>query len=92
MSPFIPELVLYPSVPRAEDKDVLCRLPSSTTAAEKGRHRGDSGLEEKCVQVICSRSQLHSQQALCLLELLMELKDVRTWVGLNQVELGRVFG
>ncbi len=79
------------SVPRAEDKDMLCRLPSSATAAEGGEHRGDSGLEEKSIRAICSRSQLDSQRALCLPEPLMKLQDVGAWGGLNQVRVGRAF-
>ncbi len=42
MSLVIPQLMPRPGVPRAEDKDMLCRLPSSATAAEGGRHRGGS--------------------------------------------------
>ncbi len=87
----IPQLMSCPGVPRAEDKDVLCCLSSSTAAAEGGRHRGDSGLEEKSIQAIYSRSQLDSQQALCLLEPLMKLQDVSSWGGLNQVGVGRAF-
>ncbi len=88
MSLFIPELVPYPSVPRAEDKDVLCCLPSSATAAERGSHRGDSGLEEKSIQAICSCSQLDCQRALCLLEPLMEIQDVRPWGASTKSGLG----
>jgi hypothetical protein len=65
-----------PGILRAEDEDMSCRLPSFAAAAEGGRHRGDSGLEEKSIQTICSRSQLDSQRALCLPEPLMELQDV----------------
>ncbi len=66
-----------PFILRTEDEDVLCRLPSSATAAEGGRHRGDSGLEEKSIQAIYSRSQLDGQRALCLSEPLMKLQNVR---------------
>jgi hypothetical protein len=34
----------------AEDKDVLHCLSSSAAAAERGRHRGDPGLEEEEIQ------------------------------------------
>ncbi len=88
----IPQLMLCPSMPRAEDKDMLRCLSSSTTAAEGRRHRGDSGLEEKSIQAIYSRSQLDSQRALCLPEPLMKLQDVGPQGGLNQVGVGRVFG
>jgi hypothetical protein len=84
--------MLRPGVPRAEDMDMLCHLPSSATAADGGRHRGDSDLEEKSVQAICPRSQLDSQRALCLPEPLMKLQDVRPQGGLNQVTVGRAFG
>ncbi len=83
MSLVIPQLMLRPGVPRAEDKDMLCRLPSSATAAEGGRHREDSGLEEKSIQAICSHSQLYSQRALCLPQPLMKLQDVGPQGGLN---------
>ncbi len=83
MSLFIPELMLYPSVPGAEDKDVLCHLLTSATAAKRGSHRGNSSLEEKSIQAICARSQLDSQRAVYLPEPLMELHDVRPWGGLN---------
>ncbi len=92
MSLLISQLVPCPCVPRAEDKDVLCRLPSSATAAEGGRHRGDSGKEEKSIQTVCSRSQLDSQRALCLPEPLMQLKDVCPQGGLNHIAIGRAFG
>ncbi len=92
MSLVIPQLMPRPGVPRAEDKDMLCCLPSSATAAEGGRHRGDSGLEEKSVQAICSCSQLDSERALCLPEPLMKLQDVHPRGGLNQVGVGRAFG
>jgi hypothetical protein len=88
----IPQLMSCPSVLRADDEDMSCRLPSSATAAEGGGHRGDSSLEEKSIQAICSRSQLDSQQALCLPEPLMKLQDVRPRGGLNQVGVGRAFG
>ncbi len=92
MSLFIPQLMPCPSVPTAEDEDVLCRLSFSAAAAEEGRHRGDSGLEEKSVQAICSCSQLDSQRALCLPEPLMKLQDVRPRGDLNQVGVRRAFG
>jgi hypothetical protein len=88
----IPQLMSCPGMPRAEDKDMLCCSSSSTTAAEGGRHRGDSGLDEKSIQAIYSRSQLDSQRALCLPETLMKLQDVGPWGGLNQVGVGRAFG
>jgi hypothetical protein len=66
MSLFIPQLLPCISMSGAEDKDVLCPLLSSATAAEGGRHRGDPGLEEKCIQAISSHSQLDSQRALWL--------------------------
>jgi hypothetical protein len=88
----IPKLMSCPGIPRAKDEDVFCRLPSSATAAEGRKHRGDSSLEEKSVQAICSRSQLDSQRALCFPEPLMELQDVRPWGGLNHVGVGRAFG
>jgi hypothetical protein len=83
MSLFIPQLMPCPSVPTAKDEDMLCNLLSSATAAEEGRHRGDSGLEEKSVQAICSRSQLNGQRALYLSEPLMKLEDICPWGGLN---------
>ncbi len=92
MSLFIPELMPCPSVLEAEEKDMLCRLSSTATAAEGGRHRGDSGLEEKSVQAICSPSQLDSQRALCLPEPLMELQDICHQGGLNQVGVGLALG
>jgi hypothetical protein len=73
MSLVIPQLMPRPGMPRAEDKDMLCRLPSSATAAEGGRHRGDPGLVEKSIQAIGSHSELDSQQAICLPEPLMKL-------------------
>jgi hypothetical protein len=76
MPQLIPQLVLYPIVLRAEDKDVLHCLSSSAAAAETGRHRGDPGLEEKTIQAIHSYSQLYSQRALCLPELLMKLHNI----------------
>jgi hypothetical protein len=76
----------------AEDKDVLRYLLSSATAAERGRHRRDPGLEEKGIQGIYSSSQLDSQQAPCLTEPLMKLQDISPWGGLNQVWVGRAFG
>jgi hypothetical protein len=85
----IPQLMLCPSVPGADDKDVLSSLLSSATAAERGRHNWDSGLEEKSIQAICSHSQLNSQQALCLLEPLKELQDICHQGGLNLVGVGR---
>jgi hypothetical protein len=88
----IPQLASCPSVLRAEDENESCCLLSSAAAAEGGRHRADSGLEEKSIQTVCSRSQLDSQQALCLPEPLMELQDIRPWGGLNQVGVGRAFG
>ncbi len=69
----IPELMSCPSIPRAKDNDVFCCLPSCATAAEGGKHRGDSGLEEESIQAIYSRSRLDSQQALCFSEPLMKL-------------------
>ncbi len=36
MSLLIPHLMPHLGAPRAEDKDMLCRLPSSATAAEGG--------------------------------------------------------
>ncbi len=53
----IPQLMLFTSKPRAEDKAVLCCLPSSVTATEGGRHGGGFRLEDKSVQVIYSRSE-----------------------------------
>jgi hypothetical protein len=92
MSLFIPELLPYPRVPRAKYKDVLCCLLSSATAAERGSHREDSGLEEKSVQAICSRSQLNSQRALVLPEALVKLQDIGSQRCLNKVRVGRAFG
>ncbi len=81
------------NVPRAEYKDVLCCLLSSAAAAEGGRHRGNSGLEEKSVQAICSHYQLDGQQALCFLDPLMKLfQDVCPWGGLDQVRVERACG
>jgi hypothetical protein len=88
----IPELMSCPGISRAKDEDVFCGLPSSATAAEGGKHRGDSSLEEKSIQAICSHSQLDSQQALCFPELLMKLQDVCPQGGLNQIGVGRAFG
>ncbi len=88
----IPELVSCPGIPGAKDEDVFCCLSSSAAAAEGGKHRGDSGLEEKSVQAICSRSQLNSQRALCFPKPLMELQDVRPRGGLNHIGVGRAFG
>jgi hypothetical protein len=79
-------------MPGAEDKDVLCFLPSSGTAAEGGRHRGDSRLDEKRIQAVCSHSQLDSQQAFCLHEPLMQLQHISPWGSLNQVGAERAFG
>jgi hypothetical protein len=59
-------------------------------AAEGGRHSGDSGLEEKSVQAICSRSQLDSQQALSLSEPLMKLLDVHPRGASTKLGLGRL--
>jgi hypothetical protein len=87
----IPQLMSCPGLPRAEDKNVLRCLSSSTAAAERGRHRRDSGLEEKSIQAIYSRSQLDSQRALYLPEPLMKLQDVGPWGSLNQVRVGRAF-
>jgi hypothetical protein len=53
--------MLYPRVLRAEDKDVLYYLSSFAAAVERGRHRGDPGLEEKSIQATFSHSQLDSQ-------------------------------
>jgi hypothetical protein len=75
----IPQLMSCPSMLRAEDEEMSCCVPSSATAIEGRRHRGDSGLEEKCIQAICSRSQLDAQQALCLPEPLIKLQDVGPW-------------
>jgi hypothetical protein len=88
----IPELMSCPGIPRTKDEDVFCHLPSSATAAEGGKHRGDSGLEKKSIQAICSGSQLDSQQALCFPEPLMKLQDIRPWGDLNQIGVGRAFG
>ncbi len=76
----------------AEDKGMFCCLPSSATAAVGGRHRGDSGLEEKGVQAICSCSQLDSQQAICFPELFMKLQDIGPLGGLNRIGVGGAFG
>jgi hypothetical protein len=92
MSLYISQLMLCPSVPGAEVKDVLCHFLSSAIAAVGGKHRGDSGLEEKRVQAISSHPQLDSQQALCLPEPLMKLQDVWPQGGLNHVWVGRAFG
>ncbi len=56
----IPELMSCPGIPRAKDEDVFRCLPFFATAAEGGKHRQDSGLEEKSIQAIHSRSQLDS--------------------------------
>jgi hypothetical protein len=80
-----------PSVPRAKDKDVPRSLASSVTAAEGGRHRGDSGVVEKSIQADCSHFQLDSQQALCLPEPLMKLQDIGPQGGLNLIGIGRAF-
>jgi hypothetical protein len=87
----IPKLISCRGIPRAKYEDVFCHLSSSAPAAEGGKHRGDSGLEEKSIQAICSRSRLDSQQALCFPEPLMKLQDVRPWGGLNQIGVGRAF-
>jgi hypothetical protein len=76
MSLLIPQLVPCPFVSRAEDKDLLCHLTLSTTAAEEGRHRENSGLEQKRIQVIYSHFQLDSQQALCFSKPLMKPQDI----------------
>jgi hypothetical protein len=60
MSLLIHQLMLCPNA-GAEDQDVLCRLSPSATAAERVRHRGNRGLEEKSIQAICFNSQLDSQ-------------------------------
>ncbi len=52
----VPQLMSCPSVLRAEDEDVSCCLLSSATAAEGGKHRGDSSLVEKGIKAIKSRS------------------------------------
>jgi hypothetical protein len=88
----IPPLMLCPSILRAKDEDVFCRMLSSATAVEGGWHGGDSSLEEKSIQAISSRSQLDSQRALCLPEPLMKLEDVCPRGGLNQVGVGKAFG
>ncbi len=85
------ELMSCPGIPSAKDEDVSCRLPSFAVAAEVGKHRGESGLEEKSVQAICSHSQLDSQRALCFSEPLMELQDVRPRGGLNHIGVERDF-
>ncbi len=87
----IPELMSCPGVPRAKDEDVFHGLPSSATAAEGEKHKGDSGLEENSIQAICSRSQLDSQRALCFPEPLMELQNVCPRGGLNHVGVRRAF-
>jgi hypothetical protein len=91
MSLFIPQLMLCPSVPRAKDEDMLCSLPSSATAAEGGRQRGNSGLEKKRVQAICSRSQLDGQRALCLPEHLMKLENICPRGTSTKSGLGELF-
>ncbi len=91
MSMLITQLMSCPSALRTKDMDVSGGLTSSGTAAERGRHRGDSGLVEKSIQTICSHSQLDSQRALCLPEPLMQLQDVCPWGGLNQIAIGRAF-
>jgi hypothetical protein len=60
--------VSCPRVLRVDDKDVLRYLLSSAAAAERERHRGDPGLEEKSFYAIYPFS---AQQALCILEPLM---------------------
>jgi hypothetical protein len=41
MTLLIPKLVLCPSKPRAEAKDVFCYFSSFAIAAEGGEHRGE---------------------------------------------------
>jgi hypothetical protein len=72
----IPQLMSCPSIPRAKDEDMFCRLPSSATVAKRGRHGGAPAWGGKGIRAICSHSQLDSQQALCLPEPLMELQDI----------------
>jgi hypothetical protein len=88
----IPQLMLCLGVLGAKDEDVLCRLLSSAAAAERGRHRGDSSLEEKSIQAISSHSQLDSQRALCLPEPLMKLQDICPRGGLNKIGVWKAFG
>jgi hypothetical protein len=49
MHQLIPQTVSCLRILRAKDKDVLSCLPSSAAAAEMGRHKGDSDLEEKSI-------------------------------------------
>jgi hypothetical protein len=72
----IHQLSLCPGVPWAKDKDKLGSLASSATAAERARHRGDSGLVEKSIQAVCSHSRLDGQHALYLSEPFVQLQDV----------------
>ncbi len=87
----IPQLLSCSSVPWAEDEDVFRCLTSSAAAAERGRHRGDSGLVEKSVRAIYSHSQLDSQRALSLPELFIQPQNVCPWGGLDQIVIGRAF-
>jgi hypothetical protein len=88
----IPKLMSCTGIPGAEDEDLFCCLSSFAIAAEKGKHSWDSGLEEKSIQAVCSRSQLDSEQALCFPEPLMKLQDVCPGEGLNQIRVVRAFG
>jgi hypothetical protein len=69
---FIPQLMLCPSVPREEDKDMFRHLLFSAAATERVRQKEDSGLKEKSIQAISFCSPLDGQQALCLSEPILE--------------------
>jgi hypothetical protein len=58
----MPQLLSSSGMPRAEDKDLFCHLPSSATAVEGGRHKMASGLKVESIQDICSYSRPDSCQ------------------------------
>jgi hypothetical protein len=45
----------------AEDEELFCCLSSSAAAAEGGRHKWDSGLDDKSIQANYSLSKLDSE-------------------------------
>ncbi len=92
MPSLIPQLMSRPGVPRAKHEDMFCHLSSFATAAEGGKHRADSGLEEKSFKAISSHSQLDSQRALCQPEPIMELQDFTPWEGFNHIGVQRALG
>jgi hypothetical protein len=55
---------------------MILLLQQSAAAAEGDKNRGELGLKEKGIRVVCSCPQLDSQRALCLLEPFMKLQNI----------------